>query len=1037
VEFRILGPLEVLVGGNPVRVTAPRQRAVLAALLLHPDEVVPVRTLVEAVWEDRPPNAPANQLAICVSALRRLLRHGLDGDEIIVTQPPGYRLSVRGVSLDTLLAERDHRRALELIAAGSRSEAVTLLDSALARWRGSVLAGLERQVLQPAVRHWEEKRLALWDLWAQTKLDLGRHKEILAPLSALTEQHPLLERPRAQLMTALYRAGRQADALKLYRDTRDQLRDELGLEPGAQLQRLHEKVLRGELPPPAPPAPPVAPTAPRASESGRTNAGAPHTGQDTPGPVPQRAQAVCMLPNDTADFSGREHEIAEITRLLDTDSGVVPVVGLCGWGGVGKTALALHTAHLLRDAFEDAQLYVNLWGMGAHPLEPAQILGMFLRELGVHGSLIPEGLEERASMYRGLLADRKALIVLDNAADAAQVLPLIPGTGGCAVIVTSRVRLTAVPGLRLVELDLLDQKHALDMLGRIIGADRLAAEPAAGVDLVEYCGRLPLALRVAGAKLAAKKHWRLGQYAARLADEKRRLDELSYSNLEVRANIALSYEGLSRDARRLFRLLGLLEAADFPAWVGQALVAAPGDEVEQLLEELIDAQLVSVLGSGVSGQARYRLHDLVRLFARKLAQESEPVTAQRASIARVGRAWLGLLTDAHQHIIGGDYAVAHSASVRWDPDPTALPWAGDPPRWYEAERHNLPLLCAQIAEYRFDELCWDLAATGVSLFGTRSHYDEWERTHESALTITREKGNRLGEATSLLGLGDLYLTRRQYERAAELLAQACELFRKIDARHGYALALRKVACVDRDHGRFEDALRRWREALTLLTEFGDLGAQSHVLRWIGQTLLDFGDHAAAEPYLRRAIEVTRSLGGRGAAQALFNLGELHLAQQRLTQAEQEFTEVLAMTRTLGDLRGQAHARLGLGQLCLAAHRVGPAAEWLRDALALARSTLDGLLEIRVLAAMIELREHEDEPSLALAHSEEMLRISTRLGLPIWSARCLATRARLLAGVDPRAAELARAAAARAAASTGSALSRRLVTDVAVEHRHAV
>lgn len=1017
-EFRILGPLEARVRDKVVRVTAPRQRAVLAALLLHPDEVVSVPTLVEVVWGDQPPRSPANQVAICVSALRRKLGARADGGEIITTQPPGYRLSLDGVVLDTQVAERRHRQALARIADGSRSEAVDLLASALALWRGQVLPGLDRQPLQPAIRHWEEERLVLWDLWAQVQLERGQHEEILAPLSALTERHPLLEGLRAHLMVALYRAGRQADALRVYRDTRELLLEELGVEPGARLQRLHQDLLRGELPPPADPAP--------------APADAVAVSTDGAGQATVRFQGTCMLPNDTADFSGREREITEIVEFLTRDTGAVPVVGLCGPGGVGKTALALHVAHLLRDVFGDAQLYVNLWGMGAHPLEPTQVLARFLRELGVHASLLPEGPEERAEMYRGLLADRKALIVLDNAADVAQVLPLIPGTGTCAVVVTSRTRLTAVPGLRMVELDILDQRQALELLGQIIGPQRLAAEPAAAADLVEYCGRLPLALRVAGAKLAAKKHWTLSRYSECLADEKHRLDELSYSSLEVRASLALSYEGLSAKSRRLFRRLGLLEASDLAAWVGGALVAAPTAEVEELLEELVDAQLVSVLGSDPTGHPRYRLHDLVRLFARKLAQETEPVTEQRASIARVGRAWFGLLMDAHCHITGGDYAVAHGSSSRWDLDPARPPWASDPPGWYEAERHNLPLLCAQMGEYGFDELCWDVAATGVSLFGTRSHYDEWERTHESALIATRDKGNRLGEATCLLGLGDLCLTRRQYARAAGLLLKACELFRRVGARHGYALALRKVACVDRDHGRFENALERWQEALRLLTEFGDLGAQSHVLRWVGQTWLELDDPCAAEPYLLRAIEVTRSLGGRGAAQALYNLGELHLVQGRLPQAESEFGEVLAMTRGLGDLRGQAHARLGLGRLCLRQGREKDAQEWLGEALSLARSTLDELLEIHVLTALIELWERADELARALGHADEMLKISTRLGLPIWSARSLAKQAQLRAGVEPQAADRARAAATRAVAATGSPLSQRLIMDVVAE-----
>ena len=987
--------------------------------MLQPDELVPLQQLVAAVWEESLPAAPANQIAICISALRRALGQVRGSHEIITTEPPGYRIPLQDVELDSHRAESLHRAAVEHIKNGAKEEAVALLGSALTLWRGAVLAGIDPQVLQPAIRRLEELRLTLWDLWAELQLDLGAHEELVTQLSALTEQHPLLERPRAQLMRALFRVGRQADALKLFRDTRAVLLDELGIEPGAELQQLHREILRGELP----------------AADGQAGPAPAAVTRSLGAPVPERPGAdagrpevtrPCMLQNDAADFTGREAEISRLTELLTANTGGAPVVAVSGWGGVGKTALVLHVAHTLRDVFSDGQLFINLSGIDARPVPPTQVLARFLRELGVHGSEIPDGLEQRAEKYRSLLADRRILIVLDDAADAEQVQPLIPGTGSCSVLVTSRARLTTVSGPQLMELDLLDSEQALALLGRIVGAERVSAEPAAAAALVEYCGRLPLALRIAGAKLAAKRHWSLQLYTSRLADEQRRLDELSYGHLDVRASISLSYQGLSPNARALFRRLGLLEMEDFAAWVGAPLVDAPIPEVENLLEELIDAQLVTVLVSDSAGQLRYRLHDLVRLFALERAYFVEPTADRQAAITRVAGAWLGLLDCAHRSVTGGDYAVVHSSASPWRFPWDTEPWIGDPLGSYEAERHNLPSLCSQLAEGGLDELCWDLATTGVSVFGTRSHYDEWERTHESALAATRQAGNRLGEAAILLGAGDLHLTRRHYNRATNLLEGACRLFESLGARHGYALTLRKIACVDRARGHYEQALDHWRGSLAGLREFGDLGAQAHVLRWVGETLLELDDADGAEPYINEALEVSRALGGRGAAQALYGLGELHARQGKFAQAERELSEVMRLTWSMSDLRGQGHALLALGQLWMAQGQPAKAEQQLVAALDLTRRSLDGFVEVQVLLTLVELRRSMGQHDEAAALLAEATDSCERLRLPVWIARCRAKQAELLADEDPQAAEQARLLAVDAVRSIGSPLASRLI-----------
>lgn len=614
-EFRLLGPLHIAVDGRRVQMTAPRLQAVLGTLLLSAGETVPVHRLVEAVWDERPPADPNNQLAVCMSMLRQhLVRAGVDGD-LIRTDTPGYRISAQGIVLDLHQVKALREEAVASLDVGDKEESAETLRKALALWRGPLLVGHTRRAWQSRVRAWEEEQLSLRDLLGDIQLELGRFEDLIAELSGFIQEHPLFERPRAQLMTALYHTGRQADALQVYRDTCALLDAELAVAPGAELRTLHENILRGT----------VAPHRPAALRRGNIGHPASRT-------APRRARAVtgagteavalpatppCLLPGDAKEFTGRARELSLISRTLVPDSGPVPVVGLVGPAGIGKTALAVHAAHRLRTVYRDGQLYMDLRGTGPDPVHPGEALGRFLRALGTPAALIPAGLEERTERYRGLLADRRFVIVLDDVADAEQIRPLLPGTGTCAVLTTSRRRGASVLATDVAELGPLPYDEALDLLSRVAGTERCRVEPGAAGRIVEYCGRLPLAVGVIGARIATKSHWSLAWSAEQLAVEDRRLAELTTCGVTLSADLDRTFHTCSPGARLLLGELTTTGPQAPGEWLSGRLRAAPGAPArESLLEELVDAWLIEVRDLGIAGRFRYRVPELVRLYVR-------------------------------------------------------------------------------------------------------------------------------------------------------------------------------------------------------------------------------------------------------------------------------------------------------------------------------------------------------------------------------------------------------------------------------------
>ncbi|GAA5071932.1 BTAD domain-containing putative transcriptional regulator [Thermocatellispora tengchongensis] len=982
VEFRVLGPLEVAVDSRLLDLGGIRQQIALATLLLDANRVVPVGRLAEAIYDEDPPTTARAQVQICISALRRMFG-AYGAGEIIATRAQGYTLRVPPELIDA------HR--YEELAAQARRErdhenydaAVKHYREALSLWRGDPLSGIDSRLVQSAASRLAEHRITTNEDCLQLELDLGRHHELVGELSELVAAHPLRERLRAQLMIALYRSGRQAEALQVYRLARETMIEELGIEPNEQLQQLEHAILTSDEslnPPPAP----VRLTAERAPAA--------------PTPVPS------MLPTDIADFTGREREIEEIRRWLaeaagDPDRLAVPVIVVVGKPGIGKTTIAVHAAHTVADRYPDGRLFADLHGGAPRPVSPMHVLERFLRALGVPGAAVPDGLEERAEMYRSLLADRRMLVVLDDAGSESQVLPLLPGNALSAVLVTSRSRLAGLAGPMHVEVDVFDSAQSVELLSRIAGADRVRSDEGSATTLAQLCGQLPLALRIAGARLSARPHWSIEQLVGRLEDETRRLDELKHGDMGIRASIAMTYESAGEEARRLFRRLALLDSRTFSGWVGAALLDLPPAEAQDLLDDLADAQLVEPTGTGHGVRSQYRFHDLIRVYARERLAAEESAAERSAALERVLGTLLHLAEEAHRREYGGDYVRVHGPARRRTLPPALVDkLIEDPLAWYERERPNLVAGIRQAAQAGFTELCWDLAISAVTLFESRIYLDDWRETHEIALRATRQAGDLRGQAAMLHSIGTLYITEKRFDDARRDFDEALTLFGKVGDDQGRALVLRNIAFLDRMGGRFEEAAEHYERALEIFRATGDHVAAAYVLHGLAQLRLELDDPEGAGRLLEEALRLSRHGGSRRVeAQVLHRMGEMHLQAGDFPRAAEVFRRTLEVVRGAGDPTGEAYALHGLGVARLRRGELEAAESALQEALTLAGSVGERLAEGRALLGLGELALARAQPRRATGHCERALALFRAMGAQVYEARALPllTRARAM------------------------------------------
>jgi DNA-binding SARP family transcriptional activator/tetratricopeptide (TPR) repeat protein len=919
----------------------PRQETVMAMLLLEASHVISTERLITAVWDEDPPTTARVQIQICVSALRRvLLTDG--GHQRIASRRPGYVFRLNGDTLDSLMFEARVATARQARLAGEMTSACDEFRSALSLWRGTVLAGLGSGLVEHSAARLNERRLLILEECVECELQVGKHQELVGELKGLVAEHPLRERPWAFLMAALYGAGRQADALETYRRARSILIDELGIEPGKELQDLHQAILHGVSMTSLTPEP--------TALMRRASA----TSQD-------RAAVPMLLPAAIPDFTGRRRLVGGLIAAImqaaaaEKRSNAVPVNVITGPGGIGKTTLAVHVAHQLASKFPDGQLFARL-RIGDRQADPSDILERFLRILGVSAAALPEGIEERAEIFRNVLATRRILIVLDDVMAEHQIEALLPGSALCSVIVTSRKRLTGLSAANRFRVDVFSPDSAARMLARIVGQDRIDAEPEAVAALCKLCGYLPMALRIVAARLAARPHWSVTDLVDRLLDESRVLDELNHGTMGVRASISLTYESLSADARRLFRKLALIDAPTFASWVGSPLLETSVAAAGELLEELAEAYLIDVEPGHASGQNRYRFHDIMRPFARERLAAEESAEARHQALEHLLGALLYLAGEAHRREYAGDFLTRHSGASRWPlPESLVGQLLEDPLAWYEQERLAIVSAVRQGAAVGLVQHSWDLALSAVPLFESHANFADWRTTHETALKASCRAGDRWGEAAMRYSLGSLYLFEQRNEQAARQLALSDALYQELGDRHGVALVQRNRAYLDRINGNLELALTRWEEALGTLQVVGDRIAEAHVLHNMAQVHLDFGHDEPAMELLARAERICSDYGNRRVgAQVTHRFGELYLRREELDLARDAYQRVLLAVRETGDQVGECYALLGLGTVQLRSGAPQDAAGMLATAQEIADTVGEPMVQSRVMLARAEV-----------------------------------------------------------------------------------
>jgi DNA-binding SARP family transcriptional activator len=854
-RFSLLGPLVVAdSAGDRVALAGPRLRVLLAALLLHANIPVSASELAEMVWDGSPPSGAAGNLRSYVRRLRAVVDPGAAR---IVASSPGYVMQVEQAELDILEFEalgRDTRAALRAGAWADASEAAV---RALGLWRAAPLLDVPAEALRSQfVPRLERLRLQVLEDRFDAGLRLGQWQELIPQLLEVTARHPLQERFHAQLMLALAGTGRRAQALDAYRRARAVLVSELGIEPGPDLREIHRQILQDDAVQPTGSADGIlAGEVPGPAVTGALASPA-RVASEPAGPPGRPAQ----LPADIADFTGRQAQVAHLYGALTGDraargAGAVRIAVVAGAPGLGKTTLAMHVAHQVRDMFPDGQLYVPLSGVSGQPAVPGEVLARFLRDLGTDAGSIPAGEEERAALYRTQLTGRRVLIVLDDAKDAAQVRPLLPGSASCAVVVTTRNRTPFLVSTGCLDLGVLSDAEALELFSRIAGDARPAAEPGATGGILRACAGLPLAIRICAARLAARPQWRIATMTARLRDERRRLDELQIGDLAVRASFRASYDSLraGRDqvgSARAFRLLGLWPGQQISLPAAAALAGEPEEDMARALEALVDANLLQS-----PGPDSYQLHDLVRLFAAERAQAEESQEARLGAVTRLLRWYLATAAAAADLLSPHRYRIAGELSPAGPPPDSAHAALA----WYDQERANLIAAIRQAAAAGLHEAAWRLPTTLFEVFGRRRSWADCITAHRIAVNSAHSSGSQLGKAWALSNLGWALASTGDAE-AFSCLQEAsviCQEMNDLDGQAQVAIVLSDAHY--RIHGpqtAYDHSLR----GMELLRRAGSPHRLAAGLNNLSDHCRDLGKLDEATGYLQESLGIYSAIG---------------------------------------------------------------------------------------------------------------------------------------------------------------------------------
>ncbi len=944
-QFRMLGPLEVQVDGSWSGINAAKWRTVLAVLLLQPGQVVSTERLITEVWPEQTPARATNLISVYVHRLRRLI--GDPDGKVLTTRAPGYQLLIDPEDTDAGRFAQLAAEGRQALQASQFEQASAVLSTALGLWQGTrALTDVPPSALVSAeADRLEESRIEAVQLHIQADLGCGRHAQVVGQLHRLLADYPLREELWALLMRALYRSGRQAEALEAYAQAREVIAEELGVDPSAELQQLYQRMLQADSgTPPASRTPvpadspfsapaPAAPVEPAPAGQAAEPPGGPDSQGAGPGPPLPR---VAQLPADIPDFTGRSDHLQRLRDLLSgprrPDSpGAVVVAAVIGAGGLGKTTLAVHAAHLLRTYYPDGQLYARLQGAAPNPADPGDVLARFLRDLGIEPARIPADAEERAALYRSVLTDRKVLIVLDDARDAAHVRPLLPGSASCAVLVTTRSRMPDLAGSRFIDLDVLERDEAWRMFAGIIGESRAQAEPEATGEVLTACAGLPLAIRIAGARLAARSNWTVRTIATRLSDERRRLDWLQTGDLAVRACFEVSFTSLPApdadgiDPAHAFRLLGLWQGSSLGLPGAAALLGQPEVITADALEVLVDAQLLQS-----PAVDRYRFHDLLRAYAAGRAATEETADARGDALRRV-LTWYLYTVDAVAHMVSPHRYQFPLAPTESASEPLTFRTLDEALNWCEVERTNLVAATRQAAAAGLHTLAWQLPVAAFGFFNRRTYWADWVETHQIALASVRQLGDLSGEALVLNNLGMAYVRRRMPE-AAGYLEQALDIRTQIGDQRGEAQTSANLADAYRLLERYDEALDLLKRVLEISRQAANPYSEGVVLNNLGETYLAMGQIADAVSSLEHAREIFRGIDEiRGEGYALNNLGEAYLAQDRPSDAVQVLERARDLRHSSGDRLDEAQTLRDLVRAHLAADRPDQAREYLRQA----------------------------------------------------------------------------------------------------------
>jgi len=940
VEIRLLGPVEVLVGERRLDVGPPQQRLMLAVLAVHVGRLVTVPALIDQIWDYAPPGA-RRTLHVLITRLRRLLEQahatggegtdpgqtGADpgqtgtgsgkartGSRWLAHRSGGYVLELEPDQVDLHRFDRLVREANT--ADLPQRERADRLRAALALCRGEPLAGLEGQ--SPArIRDMLHRRhLEATVAWARAELPEGNAAATVGPLADLAAAYPLDEPVAGTLMLALHAAGRPADALEQYTKVRNTLVEQLGTDPGADLQALHRSLLRGDLDPPAANDPVRNPDPPAANDPVRNPQEA--------GPEQERAQPApvvpALLPRDVFGFAGRDLEVARLDAVLargDDQPTAAIISTLSGAPGVGKTALAVHWAHRVAGQFPDGQLYVNLRGFdpSGSAMSPAEAVRGFLEAMLVSPRLLPASLDAQVALYRSLLAGRRMLVVLDNARDAEQVRPLLPGSPTALALITSRDQLPSLvanDGAHPIAVDLLSNADAGRLLERRLGTERVAAEPVAVDEIVALCAGLPLALSFVAARAAIHPHFPLAALAGEIRETRSGLDAFDGGDptTDARAVFSWSYRTLSAAAAALFRRLALQPGPDIAPRAVASMTGCSVAEIRAPLAELARAHLIEERAPG-----RYTFHDLLRAYATELVHKADPETSRRATVHRI--------LDHYLH-------TAYAADLQLDPHRDSIVPA--PPRpgvtpeafadlnqalaWFTAEHATLVEAVGYAARTGFDTHALQLAWALATYLDNGGHWHDWIATQRTALAIAERHGDRHGQARSHRGLGIAYTRMGRYRDGRRQHQLSLDLCVELDDVVGQAYAHRNLAVVYSLQGSYTEAIQHGHQCVELHRINGERtsrAGEARALNAIGWYCAQVGRYEEALLHCERAIAMQEEIGDRyGAPDTWDSLGFAHHHLGNYPRAIACYERALELVRETGDRYSEATTMTRLG-----------------------------------------------------------------------------------------------------------------------------